>query len=336
MMVLDSQLKGARIFVILGMHRSGTNALCRSLLSMGVNLGSNLNPADEQNPKGFWEHLNFLLFNENLLATRRMTWHSLSFDPSESTQFIQQPELIDQARDLVQIKIKQSENQLFGFKDPRTTLLMSFWQKVFHGESYSVSYLLAYRNPLSVAQSLKKRDGFEPTKLYLLWLLHVIPCLLHTAGTQRVLVNYVDLLEDPVRIVSGISKQFELSLEALLQAYATDFLDKELRHTRHTLEDLRLDPDCPELVRKVYSFLEEVRSGQKQLDSQDSEIAIQNFVSALREMTPILELLETQYQQNIDLQTTLANQGTEINRLNGVIEIISRPKSWFERIARRV
>jgi hypothetical protein len=320
-MVVENKLNAARLVVTLGMHRSGTSALCRSLLAMGVDLGSNLNPAHETNPKGFWEDLNILEFNENLLATLGMKWHSTSLISSEGMQFNQNAELIDQARDLIRLKVDGSKNKLFGFKEPRTAKLLSFWQKVFQGEPYSVSYLLVYRNPLSVAQSLKKRDGFELTRSYLIWLLHVIPCLSQSVESQRVLVNYDDLLEDPVCIVSGISKQFELSLDAaLLHDYATDFLDKELRHTRHTLEDLRLDTTCPELVRKVYSFLEEVRSGEEQLDSEESRIKIQDFVLELRDMAPILQLLDTQYEQKIDLQTRLANQRTEIDRLKVVIE----------------
>ena len=321
MMAFDGKLRSERLFVILGMHRSGTSALCRCLLTMGVDLGSNLNPPHGTNPKGFWEDLNILELNESLLAILGLRWDTFSLMSIERVQFIQQEELIEQARDIVRSKIRCSDNKIFGFKEPRTTSLLPFWQKVFQGESYQVAYLLPYRNPLSVAQSLKRRDGFELTKSYLLWLLHAIPCLAETVGSQRVLVNYDDLLEDPFGIVSAIAKEFELSVDDdLLHEYATDFLDKELRHTRHTIEDLRLDSACPELVRKVYSFLEEVRLGKEQLASEASELKIQEFVVELQRMTPILELLDTKYQQNIDFEATLANQGAETNRLQGLIE----------------
>jgi len=320
MMASDGELKGGRLFVILGMHRSGTSALCRCLLTMGVDLGSNLNPPHETNPKGFWEDLNILELNENLLAALGMRWDSFSLLSLKRVQLIHTSELINQARDLVKSKIRVSDNKLFGFKEPRTAKLLSFWKKVFQGESYQVAYLLPYRNPLSAAQSLKKRDGFELTKCYLLWLLHVVPCLAETIGLQRLLVNYDDLLEDPVGVVSAVAKKFELSVDdALLHEYATDFLDKKLRHTSNTIEDLRLDSACPELVRKVYSFLEEVRLGKLQLDSESSELKIKEFVVELQCMAPTLELLDTKYQQNIDLQKNLADQVAEINRLHGLI-----------------
>jgi len=288
---------------------------------MGVNLGSNLNPPHETNPKGHWEDLNILEFNENLLMTVGMSWNTLSSLSIERMQLIQKTELIDQARDILRSKISGSNNKLFGFKEPRTAKLLSFWQKVLQGEPYQVAYLLPFRNPLSVAQSLQNRNGVELIKSYLLWLLHVIPCLAETAGSQRILVNYDDLLEDPVRIVSGISKEFELPIdEALLHEYATDFIDKELRHSRHTIADLRADSACPELVRKVYLFLEEVRLGKEQLDSEASEIKIQKFVLELQGIAPIFELLDAKYQQKIDLEATVANQGGEINRMHSLIE----------------
>ena len=322
MRTFASEMEGGRLFVVLGMHRSGTSALCRCLLAMGITLGSNLNPANETNLKGHWEDLNILEFNENLLVTLSMRWDTLAPMSIERVQFIQKAELIEQAKGMLGSKISGSDGKLFGFKEPRTTKLLPFWLKVFQGEPYEVSYLLPYRNPLSVAQSLSKRDGFELTKSYLLWLLHVVPCLAETVGSQRVLVNYDDLLEDPVSIASGIAKEFELSIdEALLHEYSTDFLDKELRHTQHTVEDLRADLACPELVRKVYLFLEEVRLGKEQLDSEASDLQIQEFVVELQSMAPILELLDIKYQQNIDFQTTLTNQGAEIDRLHGLIGV---------------
>jgi hypothetical protein len=288
---------------------------------MGTNLGSNLNPPDETNPKGFWEDLNILEFNENLLTTLGMRWDTFAPLSGERLQFIQKTEWIEQAKGMLRSKISGSDDKLFGFKDPRMARLLPFWKKVFQGEPYQVSYLLPYRNPLSVSQSLKNRDGFELTKSYLLWLLHVIPCLAETGGSQRVVVNYDDLLDDTVGTVSRISNEFELPIyDALLDEYATDFLDKKLRHTRYTLEDLRVDVACPELVRKVYAFLENVRLGKEELDSQTSEIKIQTFVLELQKFAPIFELLDAKYQQKIDLEAAVGNERTETNRLRGPIE----------------
>ena len=57
----------SRVIVVLGMHRSGTSAIARSLELLGVGLGDNLHPAGFDNPKGFWEDRACLEINEELL-----------------------------------------------------------------------------------------------------------------------------------------------------------------------------------------------------------------------------------------------------------------------------
>ena len=321
MIELVCNSSGTRLFVTLGMHRSGTSAFSRSFIASNVSLGSNMMPhIPEVNAKGFWEDVDFYNLNEEMLAAINCAWDHFSPIDSVDVETLRQLGFVAKAKTLVQSKIAEASNGLFAFKDPRTARLIMFWREVFADEPHRVSYLLPYRNPLSVAHSLKNRDSFELTKSYLLWLLHVIPSLAATIGSHRVLVNYDDLLENPVGIVSSIATEFELSIDdALFHEYATDFLDKELRHTRHTIDDLRLDSSCPELVRKVYAFLEDVRLGKEQLDSEASGLKIQEFAVALQRMAPILELLDTKYQQNIDFQTAVTNQGAEINRLHGLI-----------------
>ena len=53
--------------IVLGMHRSGTSALARVLNLLGVDLGTNLLPAAEDNETGFWEHRDLVLVNEEVL-----------------------------------------------------------------------------------------------------------------------------------------------------------------------------------------------------------------------------------------------------------------------------
>ena len=53
---------------VLGMHRSGTSALTRSLLTLGVDLGGHLmEPMPEINAKGFWEDMDIYQLDEEML-----------------------------------------------------------------------------------------------------------------------------------------------------------------------------------------------------------------------------------------------------------------------------
>jgi len=68
---------------------------------------------------------------------------------------------------------KASKNELFAFKDPRTSLLLPFWKQVFEYCDFQVCYIIATRNPLSVVRSLARRDSFDEVKSYLLWFKYI-------------------------------------------------------------------------------------------------------------------------------------------------------------------
>ena len=64
---MKKKVNQQRLIVVLGMHRSGTSAITKSLELLGVGLGSELHPAGFDNPKGFWEDRDCLEINERLL-----------------------------------------------------------------------------------------------------------------------------------------------------------------------------------------------------------------------------------------------------------------------------
>ena len=54
--------------VVLGMHRSGTSALTRTLSLLGAALPGNLLPSKPSNETGFWESTDILEFNDRVLT----------------------------------------------------------------------------------------------------------------------------------------------------------------------------------------------------------------------------------------------------------------------------
>src|SRR5574340_381926 len=68
-----------RIIVVLGMHRSGTSAITRGLKALGVSLGEHLlEPATDNNEKGFWEDRNVNSLNIALLKELGHDWQTLA------------------------------------------------------------------------------------------------------------------------------------------------------------------------------------------------------------------------------------------------------------------
>ena len=67
----------SKLVVVLGMHRSGTSVITKALECVGVELGNNLmEAAIGDNDLGFFEDLEIVNFNDELLAECNKKWYS--------------------------------------------------------------------------------------------------------------------------------------------------------------------------------------------------------------------------------------------------------------------
>jgi len=174
---------------VLGMHRSGTSAVSRSLQVLGVSLGEKLMPAhSEINAKGFWEDTDFVNFNMEVGQVLGRAWHSVTPLSDADLTLLDETDLAERA--LALAKKRLGDNKIYGLKDPRLGNLSPFWLPVFRKTGAKVSAVLSIRHPASVAQSLAKRDGFTTEHGYLLWIDHVLSSVHESATENRVVVDY--------------------------------------------------------------------------------------------------------------------------------------------------
>ena len=237
------------------MHRTGTSLITRDLQVLGVDLGEKLLPAmADVNAKGFWEDADVNALNIAMLHAISSEWDYLA--PVSEAQF-QQLELDGyflQAVELLRNKLARSA--VFGLKDPRIAKLLPFWARVFAHCEFDVSYLLTLRHPLSVAKSLRKRDGFSHEKSYLLWFVHVVFAARFAVHQKVSLVDYDVFMAHPERELTRLAGEFVLPVDGQEMAvFLREFVDHGLRHTHYALDDLLLDPACPAVVREVYAHL---------------------------------------------------------------------------------
>jgi len=260
---------GARLIVVLGMHRSGTSAITRGLRALGVELGNNLYAPDpEINAKGYWEDADLAGLNIRLLKALGSEWHDTRPLPHDFVDRLTSGGFLPQAVDLLQAKLQA--HRVFGFKDPRNSLLLPFWKRAFAHLGVRVGYVLAVRNPLSVILSLARRDHFDFRKSAQLWLMHSVHMIENT-GTERerAIVDYDILMETPGEVLRRIGCSLALGvIPGELDAYQREFLDRTLRHSEH-------DPDHPALsgfmgttLRDFYAALRQAACGTIALDSE--------------------------------------------------------------------
>jgi len=310
----NMEKRGKRLIVVLGMHRSGTSTIARGLNAMGVSLGDKLIPPCEgDNEKGFWEDIDINSLNIEILKSINSDWHFLSAIKQREFDTIKQKGYLDRAIEL--IHNKTSHCDIFGFKDPRLSRLLPFWKEVFTYCQLDVSYVLAIRNPMSVVDSLKKRNGFDNEKSYLLWLGHVIHSLTGTIDGNRVLVDYDRLMEDPDREIKKIAECLNLKIDPHeLETYKIDFLDKSLRHTLHNLNDLILDKTLPPLVREVYSTLLDI-SETGIIENVALSEKISKWENELERIDSALSLADKLYFQKTIADQSVIEQKIQISNL---------------------
>lgn len=243
------------VIVVLGMHRSGTSAVARSLQVMGVDLGDKLQAQDSANAKGYWEDRDIIDLNVRMLRSLGMDWHTLAPVREHHVNQLEEQGYLQEALELLRQKLK--DRPLFGFKDPRVTKLLPAWRKVFVYGGLDVRYVLAVRHPESVVRSLMRRDGFSPEKCNLLWLGHVLeslgPC---GEGLLSLIVDYDRLIAAPEGELRRMSGALGLPLdETQLRAYVEVFIDGAMRHAINDAGDLEAGPTRPPLVKDVYATL---------------------------------------------------------------------------------
>jgi len=245
-----------RLIVVLGVHRSGTSAIARALPALGADLGTRLMPpAEADNPTGFWEDLDIYDLNREMLAALGSDWHGVRAIPEADCATLRQAGF--HARAGAILRERTAGTGLFAFKDPRVARLLPFWQQVFAEGGYEVAYVVALRNPLSVARSLRQRNGFDERKGYLLWLDTMLTVLAGVRAERFVVVDYDRLVRAPLAELGRIAAALGLPLDAARASeYAAEFLDAGLRHHAHDASELARDEACPPLVPEVFAALD--------------------------------------------------------------------------------
>jgi hypothetical protein len=242
--------------LVLGMHRSGTSALTRVVNLMGADISAKLLGPKTDNETGFWESREVTLLDEEVLASGGSAWDDWrSFNPD----WLRSPAKDSfRARALAILEKELAESRFFVLKDPRISRLLPFWLEVLREFDADPRCVISFRNPLEVAASLRKRDGFSPAKSYMLWLRHVVDAEFETRGLKRAFVSYDALLDDWRGAVSHLSGRLNIAWSrrsATAEVEIDRFLVHRLRH--HAIgDDLALShPEVSSWVKEAYAAL---------------------------------------------------------------------------------
>jgi len=259
--------KDKKVVLVVGMHRSGTSVLAAGLHALGVQFGQNLLPENEENVKGFFEDKRVVTLNDELLHSLGISWNNPYLLEYVAKKIDVPDNFYTRAGDILQ---DFKDFSFIGFKDPRFSLLLPFWQKVMAAYTGRRLYIIhALRHPLAVAASLRARGEKFSHLFYcgeihhslLLWTGYHAALMNNLPADGNLMVSFDDLLLRPLHQLSRIADFLGIDLpEQECRKYGERFLDRKLEHHRYAIGAVgHLYPEhC--FIDDMYASLSELKN----------------------------------------------------------------------------
>ncbi len=247
-----------RLVMVAGAGRSGTSTVAGALSMLGLHLPQPQVPADETNPRGFYESQWVVDFHKGLLE-RSPVIRTLDARPEVAALAEQRPTDEDAAR-LREWLGQQADHEQVLVKDPRAFWFHDLWRSTAQRLGAEVRFITMLRHPAEVAKS---RDTWytpdidedfrrhRATANVAGWCNAAFVTERVTRADRRVFVRYPDLLTDWRAALRPVQERLGLELDADLAATdhhaVDDFIDSGLRRSETTWDSV----DLPDTLKAV-------------------------------------------------------------------------------------
>ncbi len=143
---VGSQALSRTVLCMAGSGRSGTSLVASFLHRSGIVMGDDMRGPTDSNRLGYFEDMEFLNFHKEVLTRcnvdRYTPWLTLDIDAKD----------IERGHAL--LNQRNDEHACWGWKDPRATMFMDFWVKIYPG----IKFLVMYRHPDEVMTSMYREQ----------------------------------------------------------------------------------------------------------------------------------------------------------------------------------
>ena len=235
-------------------------------------MGEVLLPADSNNRPGYFEDLEFLDLNRRMLAATvpadqpgHADWgwtedmDASGIDAGRLDAFVAEADALVARR---RLRAGSDEHTggaapaCWGWKDPRTSVLLDFWES----RLPAACYVFVYRSPWDVADSMQRLGAAvflrRPDFAYRIWY-HYNRALLAFARLHRdrtLIVNASVVVREPRRLLEMVRSRFDIVLDSDGVADIADIADPTLLMSASaeiaTLA-AAVHPECVDLLREM-------------------------------------------------------------------------------------
>jgi hypothetical protein len=299
------------VVCIIGMHRSGTSMVARLLSLCGLDLGRDdeLIGPDEGNPLGHFEHAGFHRINEALLKYFGGSWDN---PPELNPGWENDSSLSHLTAEAKQVVGTFTETPLWGWKEPRSTLLLPFWKSIIPG----LRFIICVRSPLDVARSLERRDGISIGAGASLWHRYFLAAVRDTEGSPRIFTFYEDYFGNPFLEINRVA-QFCGLFPSENDSELHDAIFRELRH--HASETANLfDAEMIPAHHKLFYLCLRALSSQKYAPPCSSRYGSNIALDLVGKLLDLLTEIEDQ-EKVAQLQSVLARKEQELTAVRSAM-----------------
>ena len=191
--------EGRRVVVVLGSGRSGTSLCAKILGQLGIRMEVTLQRPNEMNPEGYFEDAQLHDLN------RRMLERVAAVDGLGPRSDYQRSLIAAEQRELKNHLSERAfaEPTTWGFKHPRTSLLLPIYRRAFQALGIVPRYVFCARDPGAIAESLHEATGNPLDFCEQVYFVRSFLALRDCAANCHV-VHYERLLADPVEQVERL------------------------------------------------------------------------------------------------------------------------------------
>jgi hypothetical protein len=152
---------------------------------------------------------------------------------------------------------------IWAWKDPRTCLLLPLWREVLSDLGVKLKVVFVVRNPLDVARSLEKRNGFSLQKGLGMWFAYSLAALKGVEGLETVFVSYDSFLANWKTELERYARSLGIEWpadESELKEKMASFVRHDLRHSVSGLDELDT-AKIPAPIIRLYAHLLDLQLG---------------------------------------------------------------------------
>ncbi|VEP17868.1 TPR domain protein (fragment) [Hyella patelloides LEGE 07179] len=241
--------------IITGMHRSGTSLTASLLQSAGLEIGDRLMAASEWNPNGFFEDWDFVALHQAILSSQGIAHEGWTKEKLVEVQ----GQYLATAQSLISAR---KNKQIWGWKDPRTTLFLDFWLQLIP----EAKFIFTFRSPWEVVDSLFRRGDsiFDTNPNFALeqWSIYnrAILDFYQRYQEQCLLLDIRSIISNPNVIINLTEQKFQLELRSPESLYKPSLFNvDDSMHYRQALVT-KLFPKVIDLYNQLQQQSDEVVS----------------------------------------------------------------------------